>query len=129
MSSALGGQGVCAPLTIAGAVTSAVFALDGEPVRVPGLRPGHRVLLDHGKVPYALKALAAPGASVWPLPAYSPACNPLAEGIAKSKASLRACKARTKRTLSTALAQARALVTAADIRGWFAHCGYVFSLK
>jgi hypothetical protein len=37
---------------------------------------------------------------------------------------LRAAKARTREELEKALAQAVTLVTKADIRGWFKHCGY-----
>ncbi len=130
--SALGVQGVCAPMTIEGAVNSEVFALYVEHLLVPCLRPGNLVLLDNVKFHYALKAIEAieaTGASVLHLPAYSPDFNPIEECISKIKASLRSFKARTKRKLSNALAKALALVTAEDIRGWFEHCGYVFSLK
>jgi hypothetical protein len=37
---------------------------------------------------------------------------------------LRGVKARTDDELNRALAQAIGLVTKADIRGWFKHCGY-----
>jgi len=130
--SALGVQGICAPLTIEGAVNSEVFALYVEHLLVPCLRPGHLVLLDNVKFHYAPKAIElieAAGAEVVHIPAYSPDLNPIEEGIAKIKETLRSLKARTKRTLSNALAQALALVTEDDIRGWFEHCGYVFSLK
>ncbi len=103
-----------------------------EHLLVPCLRPGNLVLLDNVKFHYAPKALAlieAAGARVLPLPAYSPDFNPLEECISKIKAVLRSLKARTKRTLTNALAKALAVVTANDIRGWFEHCGYVFSLK
>jgi len=61
------------------------------------------------------------------LPAYSPDFNPLEGCIAKLKTALRAFKARTMRTLTTALAKALALITLEDIQGWFAHAGYVSS--
>jgi transposase len=130
--SALGVHGVCAPLTIAGAVNSEVFALYVKHLLVPCLRPGHLVLLDNVKFHYAPKAIElieAAGARVLPLPAYSPDFNPIEGCISKLKAALRAFKARTQRKLTTALANAIALVTKEDIRGWFEHCGYVFSLK
>ncbi len=130
--SALGVHGVCAPMLIDGAVNSEVFELYVEHLLVPCLRPGNLVLLDNVKFHYAPKALAlieAAGARVLPLPAYSPDFNPLEECISKIKAVLRSLKARTKRTLTNALAKALAVVTANDIRGWFEHCGYVFSLK
>jgi transposase len=130
--SAMGVHGVCAPLMIEGAVNSEVLALYVEHLLVPCLRPGHLVLLDNVKFHYAPKALAlmeAAGARVVHLPAYSPDFNPIEECISKLKAVLRSLKARTKRTLTNALAKALAGVTTNDIRGWFAHCGYVFSLK
>lgn len=130
--SALGWYGVCAPMTIEGAVNSEVFELYVKHLLVPCLRPGHLVLLDNVKFHYAPKALElieAAGARVLHLPAYSPDFNPLEGCIAKLKTALRSFKARTKRKLTNALAKALALITQDDIRGWFEHCGYVFSLN
>jgi transposase len=130
--SAMGVHGVCAPLMIEGAINSEVFDLYVQHLLVPCLRPGNLVLLDNVKFHYSPKAIAlmeAAGASVCHLPAYSPDFNPLEACISKLKERLRAAKARTKRTLTTALAKALAVVTECDIRGWFAHCGYVFPLK
>ena len=129
---ARGWHGVCAPLTLAGAVNSAGLARYGAPRLVPGLRPGTLVVLDHVTCPYAPRASElreAAGAGVVHIPAYSPALTPLEEGSAKRTETLRSFKARTKRKRSHALAQALALGTAGDIRGWCEHCGYVFSLK
>jgi len=130
--SALGLHGLCAPMTIDGAINSEIFALYVEHLLVPCLRPGHLVVLDNVKFHYsprALELIAEAGASVLHLPAYSPDFNPIEECISKLKAVLRSLKARTKHTLTNALAKALALVTADDIRGWFEHCGYVFSPK
>ena len=130
--SALGMQGVCAPMTIEGAVNSEVFELYVRHLLVPCLRPGNIVLLDNVKFHYAPKALElieAAGARVLHLPAYSPDFNPLEGCIAKLKTALRSFKARTKRNLIRALVKALALITKDDIRGWFEHCGYVFSLN
>jgi transposase len=130
--SALGLQGVCAPMTIEGAVNSEVFELYVKHLLVPCLRPGNIVLLDNVKFHYSPRAIEwieAAGARVVHLPAYSPDLNPIEECISKIKEALRSFKARTKRKLYNALAKALALVTEEDIRGWFEHCGYVFSLK
>jgi hypothetical protein len=43
---------------------------------------------------------------------------------AKLKTCLRAAKARTREALDDALTYAIDRITAADARGWFAHCGY-----
>jgi transposase len=130
--SALGLQGVCAPMTREGAVNSEVFELYVKHLLVPCLRPGHRVLLDNVKfhyAPQALELIEAAGARVLHLPAYSPDFNPLEGCISKLKTALRSFKARTKKKLTNALAKALALITQDDIRGWFEHSGYVFSLK
>jgi transposase len=130
--SARGVHGVCAPRMIAGAGNSEVFDLDVEHLLVPCLRPGTLVLLDNVKFqssPRALALIKEAGASVCPLPASSPAFKPIEDCIAKLKEPLPAFKARTKRKLTNALAKALALVTEGDIRGWFEHGGYVFSLK
>jgi transposase len=49
------------------------------------------------------------------------------ECISKIKETLRSLKARTQRKLYHALKKAMALVTGDDIRGWFEHCGYIYS--
>ena len=128
--SAMGLRGACAPMTIEGAVNSAVFESYVQHLLVPCLRPGHLVLLDNVKFHYAPRAIAsieAVGASVLHLPAYSPDFTPLEGCIAKLKTALRSFKARTKRNLTPALAKAIARVTEDDLRSWFEHCGYVFS--
>jgi transposase len=130
--SALGLHGVCAPMTIAGAVNSEVFELYVQHLLVPCLRPGNVVVLDNVKfhhAPKAIELIEAAGARVVHIPAYSPDFNPIEGCIAKLKIALRSFKARTKRRLANALVKALALVTTDDIRGWFEHCGYVFSLK
>lgn len=130
--SAPGVHGAAAPLRIDGAVNSELFALYVAHRLVPRLRPGHMVLLGDVTFHYSPRAIALieeAGARGGHLPAYSPDLNPLEEGAAKSKAPLRSLKARTKSTLSTALAKALASVTEREIRGWLKHCGYVCSLK
>jgi transposase len=130
--SAMGLHGVCAPMTIEGAVNSEAFARYVEHLLVPCVRPGNIVLLDNVKFHYSPKAIELmekAGARVVHLPAYSPDFNPLEQCIAKLKAILRSVKARTTRHLYHALAKALALITEGDIRGWVGHCGYVLSLK
>jgi transposase len=130
--SAVGVDGLCAPFLIEGAINSEIFTRYVEQLLVPCLRPGQQVWLDNVKfhsAPKAVAAIAATGARVCPLPTYSPDFTPLEAGISKIKEHLRAAKARTPRTLTTALAHALDTVTTGDIRGWFTHCGYVFPLE
>jgi len=62
-------------------------------------------------------------------PTYSPDLNPIEECISKIKALLRAANTRTRRRLLNALAKAFKKVAVGDICGWFADCGYAFSLN
>lgn len=130
--SAMGVDGLWAPFLIEGAINSEIFTRYVEQFLVPCLRPGQQVWLDNVKchsAPKAVAAIAATGARVCYLPTYSPDFNPLEAGISKITEPLRAAKARTPRTLTTALGQALDTVTLSDIPGWFTPCGYVCSLK
>jgi len=129
---AMGLRGVCAPMTIEGAINTEVFDLYVEQMFVPVLQPGDIVLLDNVKFHYSERAISlieAAGAEVLHIPAYSPDYNPIEECISKIKETLRSLKARTKRKLYNALAKAIEKITAQDILGWFKHCGYVFSFN
>jgi transposase len=129
---AMGLRGVCAPMTIEGAINTEVFDLYVEQMFVPVLQPGDIVLLDNVKFHYSERAISlieAAGAEVLHIPAYSPDFNPIEECISKIKETLRSLKARTKRQLYNALAKAIEKITAQDILGWFKHCGYVFSFN
>lgn len=130
--SALALRGVLAPMMIEGAINSEVFDLYGEHLLAPELRADDIVVLDNVKFHHSTRAVSlieATGARVEYLPAYSPDFDPLEECIAKLKTILRTLKARTQCTLSAALKYALAQVTTEDIRGWFKHCGYTYSLN
>lgn len=129
---AMGLRGVCAPMTIEGAINTEVFDLYVEQMFVPVLQPGDIVLLDNVKFHYSERAISlieAAGAEVLHIPAYSPDFNPIEECISKIKETLRSLKARTKRKLYNALAKAIEKITAQDILEWFKHCGYIFSFN
>ncbi len=128
--SALGLQGVGASMMIEGAIDTPAFDAYVDHFLVPTLRPGNIGLLDNAKFHYsksAIQSIEAAGAAVLYLPAYSPDFNPIEECISKIKETLRSLKARTQRKLYHALKKAMALVTGDDIRGWFEHCGYIYS--
>lgn len=130
--SAMGKDGLCAPFLIEGAINADIFTRYVEHFLVPCLRPGQQVWMDNVKfhsAPKAVAAIAAAGARACYLPTYSPDFNPMEQGISKIKEHLRAAKARTPATLTTALVEALDSVTTSDIRGWFTHCGYVVSLE
>jgi transposase len=129
---ALSLSGVGAMMTVEGAVETEVFELYVEHFLARELIAGEIVLLDNVKFhhsPRAIELIEAAGAEVMHLPAYSPDFNPIEECISKIKSILRWLKARTKRKLANALAKAMNMVSIDDICGWFAHCGYTYSLE
>ena len=93
----------------------------------PRLRRGDVVVLDLLTAHRASRieeVAAARGAQVLWLAPYSPDFSPIEQCWSKIKAYLRGAKARTADALDKGLARAIELVTKADIRGWFKHCGY-----
>jgi transposase len=130
--SSLSLTGVGATMEIEGAVDTQVFDAFVEHFLVPTLLENDIVLLDNVSFHYSARAISLieeAGAIVLHIPAYSPEFNPIEECISKIKEFLRAAKARTKRKLLNALRKAIEKVTIQDICGWFAHCGYTFSLN
>jgi transposase len=124
---AMGLRGLVAALTVEGAVDTEVFNAYAERVLGPRLRRGDVVVLDNLSAHRAsrIEGVAAErGAQVLWLPPYSPDYSPIEQCWSKIKTYLRGAKARTRDQLEGALAAALGLVTKADIRGWFKHCGY-----
>jgi transposase len=124
---AMGLRGLVATLAVEGAVDTLCFDAYAEKVLAPRLRPGDVVVLDNLTAHRASRieeVAESRGAQVlWPAP-YSPDFSPIEQCWSKIKTYLRGVKARTEDELNRALAQAIGLVTKADIRGWFKHCGY-----
>src|SRR4051812_24351354 len=123
---ALGLDGVRAPLAFPGATDTAAFQSYVEQVLVPELRAGDVVVLDNLKPHLAAGVAAAiegAGASVLPLPPYSPDYTPIEEMYSKVKEFLRRVAARTKGDLYEAIGEALKEVTPQDIIGWFKEAG------
>jgi len=117
-----------APMVVDGPTDGDVFQAYVAQVLVPTLRPGDLVIWDNlapHKMAAVRAAITQAGAEVIFLPPYSPDLNPIEQLWSKVKASLRQAKARTLDALVKAIGEALASVTAADVAGWFAHCGYV----
>jgi transposase len=109
---AMGLRGLVAALTVEGAVDTDCFNAYAERVLGPRLRPGDVVVLDNLTAHRASRIeemAAVRGAQVLWLPPYSPDYSPIEQCWSKIKSYLRG---------------ALGLVTKADIRGWFKHCGY-----
>jgi transposase len=121
------GCGLLAMMTLTGAVDTLAFDAYLSRVLGPRLRRGDVVVLDNlnvHKASQVVRVAEERGAQVLWLPPYSPDFSPIEQCWSKIKTLLRAAKARTREELEKALTQAVALVTKADIRGWFKHCGY-----
>ena len=127
MLAAISMTGVSAPMTITGAVDGLVFLEYVKQVLSPTLVVGDVVVMDNlsaHKIAGVRQAIEKCGARLAYLPPYSPDLNPIEKCWSKIKTYLRAAKARTYETLTAALKEALLTITAADIRGWFASCGY-----
>lgn len=121
-------SGVVAPFAFSGATDQQAFETYVEKVLVPTLQPQDVVIWDNlsaHKSVAARAAVEAVGATVQPLPPYSPDETPIEELFSKTKAFLRSIGARTSEILIDAMAVALDLVTQTDIQGWFQHrCSY-----
>src|SRR5260221_590990 len=120
-------EGVGACLAFDGGTDSAAFETYVGRCLAPTLRPGDVVIMDNlscHKTAEVARLIAAAGACVRYLPAYSPDLNPIERMFSKLKAALRKAAARAVEALIDAMGEALRSVTPTDIRGWFAHTGY-----
>jgi transposase len=123
---AMGLDGVRAPLVFPGATDEAAFQSYVDEVLVPALHKGDVVVFDNlaaHKKPAVIAAIGRAGASVLPLPPYSPDLTPIEEMFSKVKEFLRRVAARTRSHLYEAIGEALGKVTVHDILGWFQQAG------
>jgi transposase len=114
-------------LTFDGATDTACFEAYVRECLVPALRPNDIVVMDNlacHKTAEVARLIAAAGAEVRYLPAYSPDLNPIEQLFSKLKTWLRTAKARTVDALIVAIGEALRAVRPDDIVGWFGHSGY-----
>src|SRR5206468_11855262 len=122
-----GGVPEAACLAFDGATDTACFEAYVAHCLAPALRPGDIVVMDNlscHKTDEVARLIAAAGAEVRYLPAYSPDLNPIERLFGKLKAALRKAKARTVDALIEAMGDALREIRPADILGWFGHSGY-----
>jgi transposase len=127
MIGALNEDGVSTLMASNSGTTGAVFLGFVKQYLLPTLRPGDIVVMDNlasHKVVGVKEAIESVGASVKYLPPYSPDMNPIENCWSKMKESIRGIGARTYQKLDAAIAEAMELVSASDVEGWAAHCGY-----
>jgi transposase len=123
----LSGGGMGPSMAVEGATTSRVFETYVERLLAPTLKAGQVVVMDNlgAHRPRRVRELIkARGCELIYLPPYSPDLNPIEEAFAKLKHILRKMGARTKEALIEAMGRALGAVSAQDVRGFFAHCGY-----
>jgi transposase len=122
--------GMGAAMVLDGAINREAFDAFVEQSLLPTLVPGQIVIFDNlavHKSPRARSLIAGAGCQVRFLPSYSPDFNPIELAFAKLKQHLRRAAERTFAGLVAATGPALEAVTAADARGFFAHCGYQLS--
>jgi transposase len=120
-------DGVSATGVFDGAINGEAFLAFVEQVLVPTLRPGDMVIMDNlgsHKVAGVREAIAAAGASLLFLPAYSPDLNPIEMAFAKLKAHLRARAIRTVDALWKALKPLTECFTPDECTSFLRHAGY-----
>lgn len=127
MLGALRLEGMVAAASIEAATDTEIFHCFVWDGLVPALRKGDVVVWDNLSAHHAAdleQAVQSAGASLLPLPPYSPDLSPIEPGWSKVKQYLRTVEARTPENLGLASAEAFRTITAQDARGWFQHCGY-----
>jgi transposase len=126
LTTALGPDGVRAPLVVPGSTDAATFQTYVEEVLVPELHEGDVVVFDNLSAhvsPVVVAAIERAGASVLPLPPWSPDYTPIEDMYSKVKEFLRRIAARVKGDLDDAIGDALREVTPQDIIGWFKEAG------
>ncbi len=123
-------QQLTAPMLTDGPMDGDVFLAYVENFLCPTLQPGDIVVLDNlssHKVAGVREAIAAVGATLRPLPPYSPDLNPIENLFAKLKALLRKAAKRTSDTLWIHIAQLLNAFSPKECNHYFAAAGYVSS--
>jgi transposase len=118
---------ISAPWLIDGPMDGTLFLLYLERVLCPELQPDDLVVCDNlssHKVCGVAEAIAARGAHLQYLPAYSPDLNPIEMAFSKLKALLRSAAARDLSHLVTATAEALDSFSSAECRNFLRHAKY-----
>ena len=116
-----------APWVVDGPMDGALFLAYVTQVLGPQLQEGDMVICDNlasHKVHGIAEAIAARGATLHYLPAYSPDLNPIEMAFAKLKALVRQAAARTYEQLIEAVAQALKCFSASECLNFLRHAQY-----
>ncbi len=115
----------------AGSVNTEVFTCFVKKRLVPHLKPGDIVVWDNAsfhKSDELKKLIEKRGATIKPLPRYSPDFNPIEMLWSKLKHYVKKARADTFKALEPAVQAALTTVKISDVRGWFVHCGFNTSM-
>ena len=124
--SALRLSGVGASLAFEGATDTPAFQTYVDQMLAPQLRPRDVVIWDNLKPHHdaqVRQVVERVGASVEPLPPWSPDLTPIEKMWSKVKEFLRSVGARTTEAVTGAMGEALRAVRLQDILGWFGSCG------
>jgi transposase len=124
---ALAAQGITAVGTFDGAMNGELFLAWVVSALVPSLAKGDIVIWDNlpcHKNKAARAAIEAAGATIRPLPAYSPDFNPIEKAFAKLKALLRKARPRTPHAINRHIARIFKAFTPQECINYFRSCGY-----
>ena len=124
---AISPRGVHAPCVVDGAVDTPVFLQWLRDWLLPSVPRGTTIGLDNLSVhrnPAVREAVEGAGCFLLFLPAYSPDFNPIELVFAQLKTHLRGAAARTVASLVEVIGVGLDAVTPAQIRAYYAHCGY-----
>ncbi len=119
-------SGFVAPLVLDGPMTGEAFRAYVEQFLAPALESGDIVVMDNlaaHKVAGVREAIEAAGASVMPLPAYSPDLNPIEQAFAKLKVGLRKAGARSRDALWTTVGRLLGEFSSSECRNYIANSG------
>ncbi len=122
-------NGIIAPFVVDGPMNGEMFRAYVEQMLAPALRPGDVVVLDNlpaHKVAGIEAAIRAAGASLMPLPPYSPDLNPIEQLFAKLKSLLRKAATRTRDALWSTIGHLLDEFTPDECRRYIANSGYEF---
>lgn len=114
-------------VTREGGTSKAAFLAYLREELAPVLEPGQVVVLDNlgaHRAAEVREVVEERGATLLYLPSYSPDFNPIELAFGTLKAALRRAGARTREALAEAIRAALAAITAEQVHGFFAHCGY-----
>lgn len=120
-------RGMVAAATFDGATDADTFVAFVREGLVPALAPGQVVVLDNlsaHHVPDVRRLVESAGATLLPLPPYSPDLNPIEQAISKIKTVLRKLARRDVGGLLDGIAEALGSIRADDALGYIAHSGY-----